>query len=250
MLATAKNHFDDDISRAAALRQHAQHRASGLKEDILRASWMFGVGATDAYFSDAYADLVARALRAKEIEPGVAIPDKLSGLKVPVIAVIRQGSGGWRWRMAARELIEEENVLSLDKIRKLFNHFFRKSHRVLKQSTLEPWILHANARVRCFGITPTQYRALQAGQKAKAREDALEKFEDRLEMIFQRRHDCIHNCDRPKAVTQPITESQVSKITEDLCFLVERMHEALVAEFPAYLSGLGFNAVTRNRVLQ
>ena len=26
--------------------------------------------------------------------------------------------------MAARELIEEENVLSLEKIKKLFNHFF------------------------------------------------------------------------------------------------------------------------------
>ena len=62
---------------------------------------MMAVGASDAYFCDAYADLIARTLQAKQLQPTVTIPDRLSKLKVPVIAVIRQAEGGWRWRMAA-----------------------------------------------------------------------------------------------------------------------------------------------------
>ena len=248
-LTTAKSHFEDDISRARALEKHARGRGVALKGDILRASWMFAVGATDAYFSDAYADLIARTLRAVDIEPSVPIPDRLSNLKVPVVAVIRQKSGGWRWRMAARELIEDENVLSLDKIRKLFNQFFRPTNKLLNRETIEPWILHAKAKARRFGILPTQYRALTSAQKMRARKDALTKFEKRIAEIFQRRHDCIHNCDRPKVNPQAITPLQIQKITEDLYFLIERIHDALLAEFPTYLQGLGFNAVTRNRVL-
>jgi hypothetical protein len=84
---------------------------------------MMAVGASDAYFCDAYGDLLARALRAKSIQPGVQIPDRLNNLKVPVITVLSGTHEGWRWRMAARELIEKENVLALKKIRELFNHF-------------------------------------------------------------------------------------------------------------------------------
>lgn len=248
-LETAKRHFSEDIRRTQALELHARHRAAELKSDILRSSWMFAVGATDAYFSDAYGDLIARTLRAADIEPKVEIPDRLSNLKIPVVAVIRQAGGGWRWRMAARELIVDENVLSLDKIRMLFGQFFPKSRRLMKQKTIEPWILHADAKVRCLGITPAQYNAMTDSQKAKAREDALEIFENRMADIFQRRHDCIHNCDRPKVALQSIAPAQVQKIIEDLCFLVDRSHDALFTEFPKYLKRLGFNPVSINRVL-
>ena len=39
-----------------------------------------------------------------------------------------------------------------------------------------------------------------------------------------------------------------SKRIEDIEFLVARCHDAFLAEFPNYLSGLGFNAITRNQV--
>ena len=249
MLNTAKQHFDEDISRARALCGHARALAPGLlADDILRASWMMGVGACDAYFSDAYADLISRTLRAKDLEPLVAIPDRLNNLKVPVTAVLRHAPGGWRWRMAARELIESENVLSLDKIRTLFNHFFRKKFKLLNQDTIEGWILHPQAKSRLFGLTATQYRAKAGAAKEIAKRDALEQFELHFEEIFQRRHDCIHNCDRPKVAVQPIRVTSVEKKIFDIEFLVFRCHDAFVAEFAEYLSGLGFNAVTRNQV--
>ncbi|MCU0731064.1 MAG: hypothetical protein MUE84_05690 [Hyphomonas sp.] len=250
MLTTALKHFNEDLERATGLCSHAAALPAGsVRDDILRAGWMMSVGACDAYFSDAYGDLIARTLRAKELQPAVVIPDRLNDLKVPVTAILRESKGGWRWRMAARELIEEENVLSLEKIKKLFNHFFRKSHKLLIAGTIEPWILHKEARSRLFGITPTEYRALTPKLQSSARESALDHFEEHFQMIFQRRHDCIHNCDRPKMALQPITVSNVEKRLEDISFLVHRAHEGLTAEFPVYLTDLGFNAVTRNRVL-
>lgn len=249
MLRAAKQHFDEDIQRATTLLTHGKGLPAGvLRGDILRAAWMMAVGACDAYFCDAYGDLVARTLRAKELEPNIDIPDRLNNLRVPVIAIIRQGHGGWRWRMAARALIEDENVLSLEKIKMLFNHFFRQNHKIFAQQTIEKWILHRQAKVRLFGITPTAFRALVGSAKNRAKKDALKKFQDCFEQIFQRRHDCIHNCDRPKMAVQGINDVIVEKRIQDVTFLVERCHEALIAEFPHYLSDLGFSGVIRNRV--
>lgn len=251
MLATAKTHFDGDIARARALCIHAAQQPAGvLRDDISRAAWMMSVGASDAFFCDAYADLIARTLQAKQLQPAIEISDRLSKLKVPVIAVIRQAQGGWRWRMAARELIEDESVLSLAEIKGLFNHFFRKTHKLLNEATLEPWILHSDSRMRRFGITPTQYRALPDANKGAARKSALTHFEDYYDELFQRRHDCIHNCDRPKNALQPITHTKVEKVIEDIEFLVGRCHNAFLDEFPRYLTTIGCNAVTRNQVTQ
>jgi hypothetical protein len=251
MLNTAKSHFDNDIVRAKELCKHAsQQAASVLQGDISRAAWMMAVGASDAYFCDAYADLIARTLQAKQIESAVEIPDRLCKLKVPVIAVIRSSQDGWRWRMAARELIEDESVLSLEKIKALFNHFFRKSHKLFNDATLELWILHPDSRSRRFGITPTQYRNLPNSSKATARAGALVHFEDYYDELFQRRHDCIHNCDRPKNALQSITHTKVDKVIEDMAFLVGCCHASFLDEFPRYLTALGFSSITRNKVLQ
>lgn len=99
MLTTAIRHFGQDIARSRALLQHSVAMPAGpVKDDIMRAAWMMAVGACDAYFSDAYGDLISRVLRAKDLQRGVNIPDRLNRLKVPVLAVIRQAGGGWRWR--------------------------------------------------------------------------------------------------------------------------------------------------------
>lgn len=249
MLETAKTHFDEDLTRAQTLCSHADTLPAGvLKDDILRAAWMMAVGACDAFFSDAYADLIARTLHAKELQPAVEFPDRLNKLKIPVTAVLREAAGGWRWRMAARELIEDESVLSLDKIRALFNHFFRKGHKLLSVETIEAWILHRDAKSRLFGITATAYRALPPSEKSAARKKALEQFCEWFEQIFQRRHDCIHNCDRPKTAPQRIDSLAVQKKIQDIKFLIDRSLEALRDEFPVYLSGLGFSPKTMNSV--
>jgi len=210
---------------------------------------MYGVGAADAFFCDVYADLVSRTLRAKQLAPGVVIPDRLNNLRVPAITVIRPGHDGWRWRMAARELIEKESVLSISEIGSLLNCFCRDGHKVFAENRVGGWIVHGDAKMRCFGITPTEYRALRGGAIRPAREAALKHLKKRFQIIFQRRNDCIHNCDRPKVAVQRISGAAVEKALEDLEFLAARIHEALVNEFPEFLQGLGFAALVRARVL-
>ncbi len=251
MLATAITHFNADIDRARSLRTHAIALPAGvLQSDVLRAAWMMAVGACDAYFSDAYADLVSRAIRAKELQPAIAIPDRLNNLKLPVTALLRPANGGWRWRMAARELIESENVLSLKKIRDLFNQFCRPTHKLINKSTLAPWITHPTAKKRLFGFSSAQYTAATTNQQSKLREDGMEHFEAHYDGIFQRRHDCIHNCDRPKQALQTIGAPEVLKRIEDVEYLVRMCHSVLLTEFPEYLKGLGFNGATRAQVCQ
>jgi hypothetical protein len=211
---------------------------------------MMAAGAWDTYFSDAYGDLLARTLRAKGIQCEVTFPDRLNNLRFPVIAVLRHGREGWRWRMVARELIEEENVRSLEKIKKLFNHFFRDGHKILNIDTIEELILHRDAKSRMFGITAPNYRALPPADKNKAKKAAVKHMEDHFEVLFQRRHDCIHNCDRPRLALQSIKSERVQKTVDDLDFLAGRCNESFTQEFPTYLANVGFSAVTCNRVLQ
>jgi hypothetical protein len=209
---------------------------------------MMAVGACDAYFSDAYGDLISRTLRAKDLQASVVIEGPLKNLRIPVIAVLRQARGGWRWRMAARELVEKENVLSLEKIRDLFNQFFRPGHKLLNPDTIGDWIVNPAARSRFFGLTAAQFRALRGTQKNAAAKKALQHFDLHFRVIFQRRNDCIHNCDRPKVAIQGIRLSEVDKRIEDVEFLVSRCHDSFIREFPIYLIAIGCNPATRNQV--
>jgi hypothetical protein len=253
ILETPMRHFQEDIERARQLVAHADPMAASVvREDIMRAAWMTGVGAADAFFCDAYADLIARTLRAKQAEPNIEIPDRLLNLKVPVVTVIRDAPNeNWRWRMVARGLIEDETVLSIGKIKKLFNHFFRSTHKLFSSPEFDRWVLHADWQQRLFGINKTDYRRLAANDLTTGRTNASNHFGKRYEYIFQRRHDCIHNCDRPKSAidtTHIRSADYVGRVLFDITFLATRCHEEFLSEFPTYLTDLGFNAVTRNRV--
>jgi len=248
ILATAKLHFDEDTARARALWVHAQALPAGpVRNDVFRSAWMVGVGASDAFFCDAYADLVTRTLRAKEFQSSGKIPDRLGNLSIPAVAIL-DASSSWRWRMAARGIIEKESVLSLEEVKKFLNLFCRKDHKLLQPSTIDTWIVHAESKQRSFGISRAGFNALAAGQKGSAKKAALEKFGNRMQGIFQRRHDCIHNCDRPKIAVQDISEGATEKAITDVKFLVDRCTDHLRAEYPRYLADHGFNGVTRNKV--
>lgn len=254
ILKTASNHFGEDIQRAKNLLNHAKTLHDGiLKDDIHRASWMMAVGALDAFFCDAYGDLIARTLRAKRIQPSATIPDKLQNLKIPIIVVLDNHlNEPWLWRMVARDLIEKDNVLSIDKIKTLFNQFFSDDEKLFNERTnsIDRWLLHRDSKFRLFGVNKTEYRNSVGRDKGVLKRKALEHLEDRFELIFQRRHDCIHNCDRPKIAPQPkqIQSTYVEKVIVDIEFLVLRCLDEFRNEFPKYLTRHGFNSVTRNRV--
>ena len=247
-LETARTHFDEDIRRAFDLRDHAVGLVAGrLKDDLLRSAWTISVGAADAFYCDAYADLVSRTLRAKSLQPSGRLPDRLGNLRIPVVAVLNS-TNSWQWRMAARELIEKESVLSIKEIKTLLNLFCRERHKLLTKDTIESWLVHTDARQRHFGMTRTAYNATAGVLRDRAKRTALEKFGKRIQILFQRRHDCIHNCDRPRLAIQRINSNATTKAIEDIRFLVERSCEHLRNEYPLYLAGREFTAITRNRV--
>ena len=116
MPGTPRSHFDDDLARARGLLDATQSCAGltpQVRDDMLRAAWMMGVGALDAYFSDAYASLLACTLIAYGRQPthrcpgqSIQIPDSILDTQLPASIHFRkyQTRDNWRWRMAAHGL--------------------------------------------------------------------------------------------------------------------------------------------------
>ena len=78
---------------------------------------MFAVGALDAYFCDAYTDVVAATLASKSRQPTIVLPEFFGEIKLPIRAILEEYThANWRWRMAARKMMERENVLSSNKV--------------------------------------------------------------------------------------------------------------------------------------
>jgi hypothetical protein len=208
---------------------------------------MFAVGALDAYFCDAYTDVVAATINSKSRHTAMTLPPFFNRIEFPVRAILESyaRNTNWRWRMAAREMMARENVLKLDRIQELFNGFCRDGHKIYTD-VLDGWIAHPDARKRLFGITSTDYQALNPADKDAARKAARRQLgkrffeEDSPRSIFQRRHDCIHNCDRPRVTPQPLEKgSTVIKVIEDVEFLVTRCDEHITVEFRHFLLANG-----------
>jgi len=245
--STAFNHFDQDVARARAIVTHADPlpRSNApeqmVRSDLLRSAWMFAVGAMDAYFCDAYTDIVAATVISKSRHPAANLPDFFYDIRFPVRAILEPyaNNENWRWRMAARKMMERENVLSLSTVQTLFNKFFRKGFKLFRDRMAD-WIVHPDAKKRLFGITDVSFNALGAKQRGQAIEDAQEQMEERYRYLFQRRHDCIHNCDRPKVSPQALPlGGTVLKVIQDAAFLVHRCDEHINAEFREFLLATG-----------
>jgi hypothetical protein len=249
--ATALQHFKEDIARAKAVVAHAGALPRGndaeqlLRSDLLRAGWIYAVAALDAYFCDAYTDLIAGTISSKSRQPTIVLPERFYEIEVSIRAVLDEyESPNWRWRIAARKMMERENVLSLATIQALFNKFFREDQQLFG-SVLDTWMSRPEAKIRLFGVTNLTYTAMTPPNKGKARKHALERLEERFATIFQRYHDCIHNCDRPKFAPQPLDEAgTVLHVIQDVEFLVLRCDEHINTEFRQFLEGMGCTPLT------
>ncbi len=259
MPITPKRHFDEDIARAKAIAVHAKTLLSTtpfeelLRDDLLRSAWMFAVGAMDAYFCDAYAHFLATTLQAKSLQPTVVLPAFINKIKIPIGSILSPYANrpNWRWRMAAKAMMERDNVLDLEKVTKLFNPFFPDGqNKKLFAEVLDVWIQLPGATAHLFGITGTVFAAVLNGHaKDQARKDAAKYFTKRISSIIQRRHDCIHNCDRPKTSPQPVgSAGSVQNVIRDVRFTVERCDAHFDSEYAAFLTRIGCTSVTRNQL--
>lgn len=251
MPKTAHLHFQQDVARAKAIVGHAEPlpfatlAEASLRSDLLRSAWMFSVGAMDAYFCDAYADLVAATAGSKARQPAITLPEWAYEIKLPLRAVLEDYKNpNWRWRMAARKMMERETVLSLDSARTLFNKFLPPGRKFFRDC-LDAWMSRPDAKIRLFGVAPSDYLAMNDMARRTARDGAKSQFDERFRAIIQRRHDCIHNCDRPRRSPQPLRGADVvRRVIQDVEFLVDRCDEHIDAEFPNFLRSTGCSPAT------
>jgi hypothetical protein len=265
---SALDHFKEDIARANAIVAHAGPLPSGtpdekrLRDDLLRSAWMFGVGALDAYFCDLYTDLLASVLMSKERQRNITLPKCILKTEVPLDAVYAdyQHRQNWRWRMMARHRMARENVLSTDTVKDLLNPFLRNGNRLFAD-VIDTWISKPGATKRIFGRSRADYLAQKNAAAAEPnankrknrekgiRNDAAGSLKKRFSKLIQRRHDCIHNCDRPKSALTPVTSAEsVRRLLKDIEFLVLNTEQHVTTEFRRFLAGLGCTPQTINQV--
>jgi hypothetical protein len=151
----------------------------------------------------------------------------------------------WRWRIAARRMMDDRNMLNLTAVETAFKPFLPIGQK-LYHDVIVPWVANAAAKERIFGITPASFAALTPQQRNGQCQIYIDGMKERFhEVIFQRRHDCIHNCDRPRVSPQRLDRAgTVQNVIRDVNFFAERLNGHLDAQFPQFLHGLGFSAAT------
>lgn len=231
MPSTARSHFDDDIRRAWTMFDLA-HATAGddphRSHDVGRVSVAFGVGAMDAYLCDAFADTLARCLRSCR-QHGSALPDGYKKLELPVGPLMTnyRARSNWGLRMATRALMERDNLLRLSRLRDLLNPALPHGQKLW--GDLAQDFVDLN-RKRLARYRKDEYAALSGEARTKGPKAVTNQVMNRLGEIVQRRHDIVHNCDRPKTAKQSMTLGQAKAMLADVHDFVKILDRHLDAQ--------------------
>jgi hypothetical protein len=215
MPTTARRHFDDDFARATELLAQAQTcEEEPLKTDLARCAIAFGVGALDAYLCDAFLDALARKMKQCRRDD-TALPAGYAKLLIPAGPLLSsyEARPNWGLRMAARAMMEKDNMLQLGRIKDLINPVLPDGQKL--------WIDVAPSfialdRKRLAGISTSEYAALSTREKVSARRKAAAAVLRRVGVVVQRRHDIVHNCDRPKNAPQALKIGSARNMLTDV----------------------------------
>jgi hypothetical protein len=217
MPQTARRHFDEDIMRAWAMHDLARRtveKDTPLADDIGRVGVAFGVGALDAYLCDAFVDTLARCLKSCR-RNGHAPPPGYAALELPIGPLMAEypTRSNWGLRMAARALMERDNLLQLGRLRNLFNPALPQGQKLW--ADLAPRFVELN-RKRLAGYRKDEYAGLSGADKSRGPKRVSAHVLERMGEIVQRRHDIVHNCDRPKSAKQRLSLGQAKTMLVDV----------------------------------
>lgn len=124
----------------------------------------------------------------------------------------------WGLRMSARAMMEKDNLLQLARIKELLNPALPASQKLWLD--LAPTFIALDCK-RLTGVRAATYNALGPHDRAEARKKASAAVLRRLGVIVQRRHDVVHNCDRPKNAPQPMKPGSAKNVLTDLKSFVD-----------------------------
>lgn len=219
MPSTARAHFDDDFSRAVAICQAAEkQKREPLRSDLARSAVVFAVGALDAYLCDAFVDSLARTMKACR-RNGSVLPPGYAKLSIPAGPLLSsyKARPNWGLRMAARSMMEKDNLLQVRRVKGLINPVLPKSCELWEDVALA---YIAVGRKRLTGISPAEFAKVPAAKRPGAQRKAASHLLDRIEGIVQRRHDIAHNCDRPKNAPRPLKAGTARNMLADISAFV------------------------------
>lgn len=230
MPTTARAHFDDDIARAAAILAHARSIEPTnvpLATDLARSAIAFAVGALDAYLCDAFTDTLARCLRHCRTN-SAPVPSGYAKLMLPVgplvtAYAVRQN---WGLRMAARAYMERDNLLQLSRLKDLFNPALPSGQKLW--TDLAPAYVSLN-RKRMTYYSLAEWGALTGPARGSAPKKVSECLLRRMGSIVQRRHDIVHNCDRPKYACQALTTGMAGGMLTDITSFIRILDDHIHA---------------------
>lgn len=227
MSTTAKKHFDDDITRAFALLTQAKAlQVAGdttqLPEDIRSAAVALTVGAMDAYFCDKYVDCLTKALQAYSVRTWKGpFPSAFRQQLLPageVLDASRTRRPKWGIRMAAKAVMERNNMYSLSRLDDVFNGILPAGQKLwvgivpqLARLGRRRFTKHLTGDLNgCTG------KALQVAQN-----EVVASVKKRIGGTVQFRHDWIHNCARPKGTIMNYTDGEAKAAMSEIKSLVD-----------------------------
>ena len=232
MTSTFRRHFDEDISRAESLLALGNGGAPAIRkgnraDDVRLASVAMAVGAMDAYFCDAYVDCLAKRLQSFK-SGALGLPGSYGRRNLPTAILLSPPQNlrpNWSLRMAARDVMERENVLDLDRVTELFNPVLPKGEKlwpnIMGRIIDEDW-------KRLTGIRKRDYRNLSSSDQTNARKTAVGVMKGRVGETIQFRHDWIHNCGRPKNAIRRLTSGQAKARIREVRAVIEGVDDHLM----------------------
>lgn len=193
-----------------------------LVEDVRMSSVALAVGALDAYFCDAYVDCLTAVLKAytRGLWQG-ALPSAYFNQQLPAGVVLdssRENHSLWALRMAARKIMERDNMLSIRELKNYFNGILPASHK-LWAGLIDSLIAYNLKDLTKFTKPDTD--KLSGKDLEKAKKAATETFQIRLSETVQYRHDWAHNCGRPRQAIKAIPHGQAKKRIREIRAFVE-----------------------------
>lgn len=227
MPTTPKRHFDEDIARAFALHAKAEALTiagdtTQLPKDVRGAAVAMAVGAMDAYFCDKYVDCLTKALQAYTGRSWVgSFPSSYRNQQLPageVLDASRVHRPKWGIRMAAKAIMEKDNMYSLSRLADAFNGSLPIGQKL--------WIalvpqFAALGRRRFTRHLTADLAALSGKPLQDAQKEVVASVKERIGLTVQFRHDWIHNCARPKGTIVNYTDGQARAAMNEVKSLVE-----------------------------
>lgn len=227
MPTTAKTHFDDDISRAFTLHVHAQTLqlagdVSQFPKDIRGAAVALAVGAMDAYFCDKFVDCLTKALQAYAAGtwPG-PFPPAFRQQHLPageVLDASRIHRPKWGIRMAAKAVMERNNMYSLSRVDGVFNGILPVGQKLWLG--IVPQLL-AVGRRRFTKYLAADMAGLTGKPLLGRQREVIATVKSRIGITVQFRHDWIHNCARPKGTIVNYTDGEARAAMNEIKSLVD-----------------------------